>query len=594
LSELEKSTIRSTGQETLSRRSQKAKADGRHLHLSGSESIAVAFAGGAALIVVVAYIGDRIGVAFTPVLMLAAGGISVASLLIALGRRAVWDPAETATFAGIVGGTFGWLLWIARPTLFPLGSGPDLTHHLLLINYIETHWTLVHDSRAQDFLGEMVQYTPGSHILTALAGAWSRTNGLHALHGVMAASAALKAGFVFLIARRVLPRDIPSVPIAALAAISLFASQTYFLGSFAHYSFLAQVVAECFAVAMFWTLIVWDQDQSRWAMAMAGILGAAVFLTWPILIGPPLVVLGLLVILPAKVRLKTDATYVRDVLSKFGDAMVCVVPIAIVAALFSIGRMDYVVIAGTGGEVVSPAVSAYGWPFVVLSSAGLVIAAINLTNRTTRAVALFAGAILLQAGALYLFARAHGNDPYMARKMFYIFLYAQAVGVAVAVGNFWRTIRAADRPSMGLTAVAWTMTIVALLFVARPLAGAPKSLIVAKRPATSLELEEAGKWTREHIDPHCVEYLVGDDNTAYWLHLAVLGNPRRGSRTGDNATYELTPALVRWLTPGGLPYAIADLRVIPTDIGDASEVVMQFGRAVIIKRKGPSSCASNP
>jgi hypothetical protein len=147
---------------------------------------------------------------------------------------------------------------------------------------------------------------------------------------------------------------------------------------------------------------------------------------------------------------------------------------------------------------------------------------------------------------------------------------------------------------MPLTAVAWATAVAALLLVARPLAGAPKSLIVAKHPATSLELEEAGKWTREHVDPHCVEYLVGDDNTAYWLHLAVLGNPRRGSRTGDNATYELTPALVRWLTPGGLPYAIADLRVIPTDIGDASEVVTQFGRAVIIKRKGASSCDASP
>ncbi|HEX7798105.1 MAG TPA: hypothetical protein VF456_27265 [Vicinamibacterales bacterium] len=569
--------------------------------LTGSESIAVALAGSAALIVVIAYVGDRIGVAFTPVRMLAAGGLSAALLLIALGRWAVWDAGETATFAGIVGGTFGWLLWIARPTLFPLGSGPDLTHHLLLINYIETHWTLVHDSRVQEFLGEMVQYTPGSHILTALAGAWTRTNGLHALHGVMAASAALKAAFVFLIARRVLPHDIPRIPLAALASISLFASQTYFLGSFAQYSFLAQVVAECFAVAMFWTLIVWDEEQSRWAMAAAGILGAAVFLTWPILIGPPLVVLGLLVVLPVTVRLKPDTTsdtMVRlkpdttTVLARVGDAMVCVVPIAIVAALFSFGRMDYVVIAGTGGEVVSPAVKAYGWPFVALSSAGLVIAAFSLRNRSTRTVALFAGAILLQAGALYLFARARGNDPYMARKMFYIFLYAQAVGVAVTVGSLWRAIVTAERQSLRLTAVAWAIAVAALLFAARPLAGAPKSLIVAKHPATSLELEEAGTWVREHVDPHCVEYLVGDDNTAYWLHLAVLGNPRRGARTGDNATYELTPALVRWLTPGGLPYAIADLRVIPTDIGNASEVVRQFGRTAVIKRKGPSSCGS--
>src|SRR4029079_17876603 len=111
------------------------------------------------------------------------------------------------------------------------------------------------------------------------------------------------------------------------------------------------------------------------AMVIAGILGAALFLTWPILIGPPLVVLGLLVILPAPVRLKPDTT---SVWARFGDAMVCVVPIAIVAVLFSIGRMDYVVIAGTGGEVVSPAVRAYGWPFVVLSSAGLLIAAFRL------------------------------------------------------------------------------------------------------------------------------------------------------------------------------------------------------------------------
>lgn len=573
--------------------------------LTGSESIAVSLAATASLTVVTAYVGDRLGIAFRPAFMLGVVAVAAVSLLIGLTRRAVWDAAETATFAGIVAGTFGWLLWIARPSFFPLGSGPDLTHHLLLINYIEAHWTLVHDPGVQEFLGEMVQYTPGSHILTALAGAWSRSNGLHALHAVMAASAALKAGFVFLIASRALPREIPRVPIAALASISLFASQTYFLGSFAQYSFLAQVVAEFFAVAMFWTLIAWDQEQSRWTMAVAGIFGAAVFLTWPILIGPPLVVLGLLVILPppSTVRLTTsakaagvekpDTTYASAVLSKSVDAIVAVVPIVIVAALFSVGRMDYVVIAGTGGEVVSPSVSGYGWPFVVLSSAGLLIPAFGLRNRSAaRTLALFAGAILLQAGALYLFARARGNDPYMARKMFYMLLYAQAVGVAMTVGTLWRAFRGAKSRSRSVTAVAWALAAAALFFVARPLAGAPKSLIVAKHPATSLELEEAGKWAREHVDSHCVEYLVADDNTAYWLHLAVLGNPRRGSRTGDNATYELTPALVRWLTPGGLPYAIVDLRVIPTDIRDASEIVARFGPAAVIARKGPSSCGS--
>jgi hypothetical protein len=324
-------------------------------------------------------------------------------------------------------------------------------------------------------------------------------------------------------------------------------------------------------------------------MTVAGLLGAALFLTWPILIGPPLVVLGVLVVLPNRTQ------FSRRVV----DATIAVVPIAFIAGLFSIGRMNYVVIAGTGGQVVSPTVSAYGWLFVALSSMGIVIAAASPTARTTsRTLALFAGAILLQAGALYLFAHARENDPYMARKMFYMLLYPQAVGVAIAVGTAARTIggAAVNGPPKGghyvPNVVAWAIAVAALFFVGRPLVGAPKSLIVAKHPATSLDLEQAGNWAREHLDPHCVEYLVGDDNTAYWLHLAVLGNPRRGSRTGDNATYELTPALVRWLTPGGFPYAIADLRVLPTDIKAASDIVAQFGSAAVVKRRGPSSCQS--
>ena len=562
-----------------------------------------------ALIVVGAYLGDRAGVMFTPGVMLGTAFGFGALMLVGLGRRAVWDRTETVTFAGIVAITFIWLLWIARPSFFPLGGGPDLTHHLLLITYIEAHWRLVHDPGVQEFLGEMVQYTPGSHILTALAGAWSRSNGLHALHAVMAASAALKAGFVFLIAMRVLPRDLPRVPIAALASISLFASQSYFLGSFAQYSFLAQVVSEYFALAMLWTLISWDQEHTRWSMAVTGLLGAALFLTWPILIGPPLVVLGALVALPdVKVRLRPDTTYATDLWTKAVDAMIAVVPIAIVAGLFSIGRMGYVVIAGTGGEVVTPAVKAYGWTFLVLSSVGLLVAAFGAGGKvptTSRTLPLFTGAILLQAGALYVFAHAHENDPYMARKMFYMLLYPQAVGVAVAVGAVRHVLQQviARHPNENSPAqagrhvrtaqrMAWALAVLAAIFVARPLIGAPKSLIVAKHPATSLELEQAGKWAREHADPHCVEYLVGDDNTAYWLHLAVLGNPRRGSRTGDNATYELTPALVRWLTPGGFPYAIADLRVLPTDIKVASDIVAQFGSAAVVKRRGPSSCQS--
>src|SRR5204862_3988349 len=103
--------------------------------LTGSESIAVTLVATAAFIVVGAYLGDQAGVVFTPSLMLVAAAGVAAALLIGIGRSAVWEPVETTTFAAIVVITFGWLLWIARPSFFPLGSGPDLTHHLLLIHY---------------------------------------------------------------------------------------------------------------------------------------------------------------------------------------------------------------------------------------------------------------------------------------------------------------------------------------------------------------------------------------------------------------------------------------------------------------------------
>src|SRR5204863_3684523 len=110
-----------------------------------------------------------------------------------------------------------------------------------------------------------------------------------------------------------------------------------------------------------------------------------------------------------------------------------------------------------------------------------------------RSVALFAAAILLQAESLYLYAGARGNNPYMAGKMFYVLLYPQGVGVALALATAWRFVARLDpgagRPeSRTLRGAAWAVVVVGVMVVARPLIGAPKSLVVAKHPATSFEL----------------------------------------------------------------------------------------------------------
>src|SRR5207248_10326353 len=69
-----------------------------------------------------------------------------------------------------------------------------------------SHWRLVHDVRLSEYLGEMIDYTPGVHLIAALAGAWLRTDGLHAVYAVVAFTVALKAGLVFHIARRFVDR----------------------------------------------------------------------------------------------------------------------------------------------------------------------------------------------------------------------------------------------------------------------------------------------------------------------------------------------------------------------------------------------------
>src|SRR5262249_16087167 len=118
----------------------------------------------------------------------------------------------------VVAGTFAFFMWIAWPDLLPLGGGPDLAHHMVLINYIEGQWKLVHDPALYPYLGDMMDYTPGAPLLIALAGAWTREPSLRLVHPVLALTVALKAGFVFCIAWRLTDLN---RSVAGVAAVTL-------------------------------------------------------------------------------------------------------------------------------------------------------------------------------------------------------------------------------------------------------------------------------------------------------------------------------------------------------------------------------------
>jgi hypothetical protein len=541
--------------------------------LIGAEAAAAAAATFFAAAIAFAYLSDSIGLRIAPSFVLAAAAAAAIVVFVRLRRSADPDRPAAAIANAVIVATFLWLLWLARPELLPTGSGPDLVHHLALIGYIEQHWRLVHDVRLSEYLGEMIDYTPGLHLLAALVGVWLRSDGLHVLYGVVAATVALKAVFVFLIARRLMPAGAPRDPFAAAAVLLLLGPYGYSVASFTEQSYLAQVVSELFAIAMWWALVVWDEQPSRGAAVLFGAFGVGAFLTWPVWTGP------LLLLLAALALLHTE----RPLSHRALDVAAAALPVAAIAVLHGWQHPGGFRMAGTGGFVIAPTPAQVGPGFYGLAAIGVVAAALQ---RRMRALTLLLVAIAAQAAVLTATARASGAaNPYLALKMFYLAIYPMAIAIAVAAAALWRL--AMMRAPRLRPAAAWALVLLTTILVARPLAVRPRP-----KPVVTERVLRAGEWARAHVPPACVDYLTQDGYTAYWLHLAVFGQPRASGRATDDDTFEPKKALVRWILPGGLPYAVADdLDALPRDIRSNVDIVAQFGRAAVVRRRGtPGPC----
>ncbi len=269
--------------------------------LSAAETIAVTVAGCLALTAIAGYAIDGLGFGVQPWAALAVA-LVVTGLAAWLGLRpsGSWS-ADLIAWLGIVIFLIASFLRMSWPSLVPPGRGPDLTHHLLLVDYIQQTGHLVHDRSLDGAMGEMAHYTPAAHLLAVIAGAVFGVDGVRAFFPLAAVCAALTAGFVFLIARRM---GLAS-PYAIAAVVMLFLPAQYFFGAFTHDSFLAQAVSTLFAVAMWWAIAQWDDRPSSAGAIAIAIFAVATFLSWPIWIGPPLLVFIALVLRPGPQDLKT-------------------------------------------------------------------------------------------------------------------------------------------------------------------------------------------------------------------------------------------------------------------------------------------------
>ena len=551
--------------------------------LIGVEAGAASAVACSASAILCAYVADRLGLTLAPLAILAASLAIAIGVYVRLRRETVAGGDGTAgAFLLIVTGTFAWLMWRARPDFLPTGTGSDLAHHLSLIAYIEQHRMLVHGPAAGPYLAEMIDYTPGAHLLAVMAGAWTRRDALHVVHAVVSLTAAVKSGLVFLIARRLMPDGVPRVPFAIAAAWLLWLPYVFFAGSFMEQSFLSQVVSELFAVAMWWTIVVWREQRSLHAMALFALFGTATFLTWPIWVGP-LVLTLVVVVMSCTWRDTQVRTHADAAVGPYTTLAVALIPIAIVGTLYASARQVYgFQMVNAVGFALWPSPRTLGWPFIVLAAGGLIGI---VRDRRARVAALLSAAIALQAAALVGTGLNSGaTTPYLTLKMTYLAIYPLAVAAAVMLAGAWR----AALPPAAAVRYAWLPLTIVALAAGRSLASAPPV-----RPVVTQPLLLAGEWARAHVLPACVDYLVADGNSGYWLHLAVLGNPRASGRALDNDTFDPRKAIVRWVLPGGLPYAITeDFDGLPRDIRTNVDVLARFGPAAVVQRRGPSACDS--
>lgn len=474
---------------------------------------------------------------------------------VAMLRRERRGPSiDVIAWLGIVIVLIAGLLRFSWPALVPPGRGPDLTHHLLLVDYIEQHQHLVHDRSLDGAMGEMAHYTPAAHLLAVMAGTWFGTDGLHTFFPLAVLCAALTAGFAFLIARR---HGLPS-PFAITAAILLMLPAQYFFGAFTHDSFLAQTVSTLFAVAMWWALVNWDDQPSILNAIIVSVFLAAVYLSWPIWLGPPLLVFFAL-------ALKADPTSGE----RRAQVVIVLLPFLALALIHSWDRWGWMVIVRTNGAVLHPSLESLGWLLPVLAAIGALAALSEPRPRITVALLLV---IALQAITLFAIAKAQGaSTPYMAFKMFYFAIYPMAVLAAIGIARLTRAAESAG----------WLIVAALVIVAARPALTGPRTI-----PVVNEDLYAAGKWLRSHGAAACTDYLVSDAETAYWLHLAVLGNSRSSERMKEVDAYEARAAMAPWITAEGRRYAIADLRLLPDEVASRTDVAARFGNAAVITRRG--------
>jgi hypothetical protein len=536
------------------------------------EALACSFLMACAAVLAAGYGLDLIGLEMAPLVLLAVFVAALAASTVA-SSRGFPGAAETAHFAGFIGVTVVstlYLLWLASPSLLPVTIGPDVVHHLQLIHLIQRTHRLAHDPALQPYLLEMMNYTPGSHILAAAAGDWMRADALRVVQPITAVLTGVKLGLVYLIAVRVAAPSRTAAVTALAAPVLAFVPAVYTIGSSFHFFFFAQVVSEAFAIGMLLSLVWWRQSGRLACLGAFAGCAVGVFLSWPVWLGPGVVVL-IVSLLFARL-----AWSERVVLGAIALA-----PVTLLAVVHSLIHAEAGRILSAAGAVTAPSLEAFGPGFVLLAVAGLVIASWRM--RGAIPVVLFPIVALAQAGALALLGmRAGSTSFYLPFKMMYLVVFPGAILGALTL--IWMAEAVASRvPRMRLVATV-VPAVVAIVLAAGRLPRAPQRSPI-NEPSYAV-----GVWARAHVPPACVDYFSTHWLTGYWLHLDVFGNPRDSDRMRAES-FEFRDSVGKWLQGRGLPYAfVENLSDIPRELRPDMIPIHTVGSATLVRNIRAAEC----
>jgi hypothetical protein len=182
----------------------------------------------------------------------------------------------------------------------------------------------------------------------------------------------------------------------------------------------------------------------------------------------------------------------------------------------------------------------------------------------------------------------------MALKMPHLAIYPMAALGGLALASVWRLLErvvAAVIPN-GWLPTGWGSVVASLLVIGGVAWTAARFASVPQpEPAITENAFRAGRWARDHVPPDCIEYLVRQDSTSYWLHQAVLRNPMQPAAGAAPPVFVYRDALVRWITGTSFPITIADLSLVPREVREDLDVLARFGRIAVGRRRGTTGCS---